>query len=242
MSEYGLIPTSDYQDICNAVRSKTGGTDTLKSSEVATAIEDLKTEFVTEELTITENGEYTPGEGVDGFDKVTVNVAANGNALSAVCSGTVVLTGAVSEFTVSVDFTAFPYVVASAYIKRSGVVTDGTIVWDEKLRVPIEDTRYFVPVMINTKNPFSDHVTDVIYSNDYSTSYGAKSCGLNEGYRMRTDNNGVSTSSGALKLSVDGVTIHTGSSVYYLCSEGYAVEYEYRIIGFCESGTPLNIA
>lgn len=33
---------------------------------------------VVEELNVTENGEYTPGNGVDGFSKVTVNVASSG--------------------------------------------------------------------------------------------------------------------------------------------------------------------
>lgn len=37
---------------------------------------DVDVQPKTEELNITENGEYTPGDGVDGFSRVTVNVSA----------------------------------------------------------------------------------------------------------------------------------------------------------------------
>ena len=39
---------------------------------------DVDVQPKTEELSITENGEYTPGDGVDGFSKVTVNVPTDG--------------------------------------------------------------------------------------------------------------------------------------------------------------------
>lgn len=43
MSEYVVMPASDWQGICDATRSKTGTTDLLKSGEVAEAIEGIQT-------------------------------------------------------------------------------------------------------------------------------------------------------------------------------------------------------
>ena len=38
MSDFAVMPYSDYKDICDSVRAKTGGTENLKSGEVAAAI------------------------------------------------------------------------------------------------------------------------------------------------------------------------------------------------------------
>lgn len=45
-------------------------------SKVTVNVEVPDVPAVVEELNVTENGEYTPGDGVDGFSKVTVNVPA----------------------------------------------------------------------------------------------------------------------------------------------------------------------
>ena len=42
LTEYVIMPGSDYQNICNSVRSKTGGTDVLKSGEVSAAIDSIQ--------------------------------------------------------------------------------------------------------------------------------------------------------------------------------------------------------
>lgn len=66
--------------IADAIRGKTGGTAALTLDQMATAISGIQTgsDPVLEELSITENGEYTPDEGVDGFSKVTVAVESAG--------------------------------------------------------------------------------------------------------------------------------------------------------------------
>ena len=47
-------------------------------SKVTVNVNVPDTPAVVEELNVTENGEYTPGDGVDGFSKVTVNVPSSG--------------------------------------------------------------------------------------------------------------------------------------------------------------------
>lgn len=60
--------------IADAIRGKTGKTEPLTLAQMPTEIAGIETAPVLEPLTVTENGEFTPGEGVDGFDKVTVDV------------------------------------------------------------------------------------------------------------------------------------------------------------------------
>lgn len=64
--------------IADAIRGKTGGTDPLTLDQMAEQISAIKTDPVLEPLAITENGDYTPGEGVDGFSAVSVNVESAG--------------------------------------------------------------------------------------------------------------------------------------------------------------------
>ena len=42
LTEYVIMPGSDYQNICNSIRSKTGGADLLKSGEVSAAIDSIQ--------------------------------------------------------------------------------------------------------------------------------------------------------------------------------------------------------
>lgn len=41
LKDFAIMPSSDYQAICDAVRSKTGSTELLKSGELASAIEGI---------------------------------------------------------------------------------------------------------------------------------------------------------------------------------------------------------
>lgn len=65
--------TDKLTAIADGFRESRGLTERLNLDDMA-ALARTKTDPVLELLEVTENGEYTPGEGVDGFDKVTVEV------------------------------------------------------------------------------------------------------------------------------------------------------------------------
>lgn len=71
-----LIKGSTLTSIADAIRAKTGGTAEIPVTDMATQIGGIvtETEPVLQELTITENGEYLPSAGYDGFLKVIANV------------------------------------------------------------------------------------------------------------------------------------------------------------------------
>lgn len=69
-----LVNEQNLKDIAEAIRNKNKTDETYTPGEMAAAIGELKTEFVTEDKVITENGIYTPGDGVDGFREVAVDV------------------------------------------------------------------------------------------------------------------------------------------------------------------------
>ena len=87
-----LVEESSLQAIADAIRYKTGGTDTYKPREMAPAIRNLPGTGVLQNLSVTENGNYTPGAGVDGYD--FVSVAVPNSALSSADEGKVVVNGA----------------------------------------------------------------------------------------------------------------------------------------------------
>lgn len=69
-------------NIGDAIRAKTGKEDKLTLEQMVTEIAAIETggskPAVIEALVVTENGIYTPSEGVDGFNPVTVNVPTGG--------------------------------------------------------------------------------------------------------------------------------------------------------------------
>ena len=69
------------KNIANAIRQKTGKTDSLLVRDMAAQIEgiSLPNDIVLQDKIVTENGEVTADEGYDGLGKVTVNVASTGS-------------------------------------------------------------------------------------------------------------------------------------------------------------------
>lgn len=70
-------------NIGDAIRAKTGKEDKLTLEQMVTEIAAIETgsDPVVEALVVTENGTYTPNEGVDGFNPVTVEVPTGGGSL-----------------------------------------------------------------------------------------------------------------------------------------------------------------
>ena len=94
MNDYVIMPKIDYVAATDAIRSKTGKTDPIKSGELQTEIEGLALpapEIKLQEKTITENGEYTADDGFDALGKVLVEVAG---ASAKISYGTFVGNGA----------------------------------------------------------------------------------------------------------------------------------------------------
>ena len=68
-------------DIGDAIRAKTGKEDKLTLEQMVSEIGSITggADPVIESLVITENGTYTPEEGVDGFNPVVVAVSGGGS-------------------------------------------------------------------------------------------------------------------------------------------------------------------
>lgn len=69
-----LYEESNIQNIANAIREKNNSTDTYKVSEMATAISSITTgdDAVLEAIKITVDGVYLPEDGIDGYNRITV--------------------------------------------------------------------------------------------------------------------------------------------------------------------------
>ena len=76
-----LYEEGNIQNIASAIRNKLGVSDTYLTSEMADAILSITTEPTLESITISSNGSYSPGVGVDGFSNVVVSVPASGGIL-----------------------------------------------------------------------------------------------------------------------------------------------------------------
>ena len=74
-----FIETDTLTGIANAIRSKTGDTQLIPTTEMATQIEGITTGGNVAELTITSNGTYRAPEGIDGYTPVVVNVPQDGS-------------------------------------------------------------------------------------------------------------------------------------------------------------------
>lgn len=75
-----LYEENDIQDIANAIRGKTGKSNTMKVSQMASEISGIETETAPklQDKVITENGTYSADSGFDGLGSVTVEVASAG--------------------------------------------------------------------------------------------------------------------------------------------------------------------
>ncbi len=79
-----IMKGSEYEALCDKMRELTGKTDKFTSSQLLEELSNVKGKVVLEDLTVTENGIYVPGEGVDGYGSVTVNVEKGTSDVEAV--------------------------------------------------------------------------------------------------------------------------------------------------------------
>lgn len=91
-----IITESHLSDIADAIRGKNGQSAQYTPGQMAAAIEAIPTggAAVLDQLSVTQNGTYTPGAGVDGFDEVVVNVSGGSGV---VLSGTAAPTAAIGN-------------------------------------------------------------------------------------------------------------------------------------------------
>lgn len=68
-----LISTSKLTNLANAIRNKTGEVKSYTIDEMIEKINGMESSVLTS-LNVTTNGTYTPESGVDGFDRVSVDV------------------------------------------------------------------------------------------------------------------------------------------------------------------------
>lgn len=77
-------PDIEFQAVANAIRTKGGTQAQLEwPSGFVSAVEAIPTGSspVLKNETFTENGQYTAGQGYDGFGTVTVNVSGGGSSM-----------------------------------------------------------------------------------------------------------------------------------------------------------------
>ena len=88
MSKYNSLGEL-FTAIANAIRAKTGGTDPIVAEDFPEVIDEMKSGGEIEALTVSENGTYTPPEGVDGYAPVTVNVVPPASDIDALINGSI---------------------------------------------------------------------------------------------------------------------------------------------------------
>lgn len=90
-----LISTSKLTNLANAIRNKTGEVKSYTVDEMIEKINGMNSSVLTS-LNVTTNGIYTPESGVDGFDRVSVDVPIPSGSTTIVQNGTYDVTEFVS--------------------------------------------------------------------------------------------------------------------------------------------------
>lgn len=177
---------------------------------------------VLSELEITENGEYTPPDGVDGFSKVTANVAGSGGTSANLfqTADIVVDNTTVTLLSVELEDDTLDNYAMEAIMIESGVYTDGVLTLDETPTVPMSQNTPVQCCGVNLKSQLSVSVN----LGDGQTFTGYQNSGC---YVIR---NSVSTFSG------DYVYISEGKigikSQYAWGKAGYYFKFRVNVYGW----------
>ena len=131
-------------NIADAVRAKNGSTEKVPLDQIASDVENIVP--VLEPLEVVENGTYTPGEGVDGFDSVTVDVPTGDVTLQEVTfteNGTYVPEDGVDGFnSVKVEVPEPEVVLQDITVTENGeYIADSTYDGLGKVTVEIDPTK-----------------------------------------------------------------------------------------------------
>lgn len=76
-----LYEETNIQDIAAAIREKNGSQNVYTVAQMGNAVRAIHTDPVLESLSVTENGNYLPSAGKDGFSSVSVNVEGGSEAV-----------------------------------------------------------------------------------------------------------------------------------------------------------------
>lgn len=225
--------TDKLAAIADAIRERTGGTEPLTLDQMAAEIAEIETDPVLAELTITENGEYTPGEGVDGFGRVTVEVAiAGGTAEVRVWEGEVEFNNADSiSMAIPVDDTTFDRYIVDAWVVETGTVADGVVTLDEKPTIPGSSNRWATAFAISRLYYGGEIVESIdVIMGSSGTTYTAAHAG---GMSMRGSPSSEHTQITGLDITDDGLALKPSTSRYF-CKSGYYAKFRYSVVGLRE--------
>lgn len=219
----------------NGIETKTGGSYADLTGAVQALVDGYGSAPVLEELNITENGEYTPGEGVDGFSKVVANVAAGGTTDVLLWEGEIEFSNvSTSQMDIPIDDMTCDRYIVDTWVIETGTVADGVVSVDDKPTIPASSNRW---AKVSTSDyPYYNGAKvesiNVIMGSTEQTIVCAGSGGL--AMRGSISNEYIAFANGSPPIGVsfsDNGLIFRPSSGRCFCTTGYYAKFRYTVMG-----------